>query len=143
VTAAGLLRELSVLVVDDEEDVRRGIERLVRGAGATVAGAASGEAALAWLAGNEVDLVLTDVRMPGLSGLDLLREVRARWPHAEVVLISGFGTIETAVACLQAGRRTSSPSPSTTPRCSTWSSASASGPSCAGTSARRAAAGGA
>lgn len=102
-TAAGLLRELRVLVVDDEEDVRRGIERLVRGAGATVAGAASGEAALAWLAGNEVDLVLTDVRMPGLSGLDLLREVRARWPHAEVVLISGFGTIETAVACLQAG----------------------------------------
>ena len=49
-TAAGLLRELRVLVVDDEEDVRRGIERLVRGTGAAVAGAASGEAAVAWLA---------------------------------------------------------------------------------------------
>jgi DNA-binding NtrC family response regulator len=103
VTAEALLRELRVLVVDDEDDIRRGIERLVRGTGAAVAGAASGESALAWLADHEVDLVLTDVRMPGLSGLDLLREIRARWNHAEVVLISGFGTIETAVACLQAG----------------------------------------
>ena len=98
-----VLQDLRVLVVDDEEDVRRGVERLVRSTGATATGAASGEEALQWLAAHPVDVVLSDVRMPGISGSDLLREVRVRHPQAEVVLITGFGTIETAVACLQAG----------------------------------------
>ncbi len=98
-----VLADLKVLVVDDEDDVRRGIERLVKGTGAAVVGAPSGEEALARLAENPVDLVVTDVRMPGISGVDLLREIRARWPDVRVVLITGFGTIETAVACLQAG----------------------------------------
>jgi len=98
-----VLAGVKVLVVDDEEDVRRGIERLVRGTGATAASVESGEAALAWLDRESADLVVTDVRMPGISGIELLREVRSRWPHAQVIVMTGFGTIETAVTCLQAG----------------------------------------
>ena len=98
-----LLEDLRVLVVDDEEDVRRGIERLVRGTGAAVLGAGSGEEALQCLAEVPVDLVVTDVRMPGIQGPDLLRRIKAQWPFVEVVLVTGYGTIETAVACLQAG----------------------------------------
>jgi len=97
------LAGLRVLVVDDEEDVRRGIERLVRSTGASTSGAESGEAALAHLEREPADLVVSDIRMPGISGMDLLREVRARRPHVQVVMITGFGTIETAVTCLQAG----------------------------------------
>jgi two-component system response regulator PilR (NtrC family) len=103
VSLRDVLSDLRVLVVDDEQDVRRGIERIVRGTGASVAGAASAEEALRHLEEHPTDLVLTDVRMPGASGIDLLRGVRARWPDAGVVLITGFGTIETAVSCLQAG----------------------------------------
>lgn len=102
-TRQDLLGDLSVLVVDDEDDVRRGIERLVRATGAAVRSAASGDAALAALADAPADLIVTDVRMPGISGLDLLREARARRPDVEVIVISGFGTIELAVSCLQAG----------------------------------------
>ena len=98
-----LLEQVRILVVDDEEDVRRGLERLARSTGATVHGVPSGEAALEWLSTSPADLVLTDVRMPGISGVDLLRRVKARWPGVEVILLTGFGTIETAVACLQAG----------------------------------------
>jgi DNA-binding NtrC family response regulator len=98
-----LLAGLRVLVVDDEEDVRRGIERLVRSTGASTDGAESGEAALAWLHREPADLVVSDIRMPGISGMELLREVRSRRPHVQVVMITGFGTIETAVTCLQAG----------------------------------------
>ncbi|MCC7137171.1 MAG: sigma-54-dependent Fis family transcriptional regulator [Planctomycetes bacterium] len=98
-----MLEGLRILVVDDEEDVRRGVERLLRGTGATVAGAPDGETALARMEEAPADVVVTDVRMPGISGVDLLREVRARRPSVEVILLTGFGTIETAVACLQAG----------------------------------------
>jgi DNA-binding NtrC family response regulator len=98
-----VLADLRVLVADDEDDVRRGIERIVRGTGASVEGVPSGDEALKRMEEAPADLVLTDVRMPGTSGLELLRRVRARWPDVGVVLITGFGTIETAVSCLQAG----------------------------------------
>ncbi len=98
-----VLTGLRALVVDDEEDVRRGIERLVRSTGASTAGAESGEAALAALEREPADLVISDLRMPGISGTELLREVRSRRPHVQVVMITGFGTIETAVTCLQSG----------------------------------------
>ena len=102
-TAGAPLRDVRVLVVDDELDLRRGIERLVRGLGASSASAASGEEALASLAASPADVVVTDVCMPGMRGTELLRQVRARWPATEVILVTGYGTIGDAVACLQAG----------------------------------------
>lgn len=80
-----------ILVVDDEEEVREILAESLMDFGYGVLTAASGEAALAALDGDcGVAMVITDVRMPGMSGLDLADEVRRRWPEVKVVLISGY-----------------------------------------------------
>jgi len=94
---------LRVVVVDDEADIRLGLDRLVSALGASVSQAANGNEALAALEKEEADLVLTDLNMPGLSGEALLASVKRRWPRAVVVVLTGYGTIPVAVACLQAG----------------------------------------
>jgi DNA-binding NtrC family response regulator len=97
------LTALRVLVVDDEPDLRLGLTRLLAQTGATITSAASAEEALALLGTSPVDLVISDIRMPGRSGVDLLRAIKATRPAVEVILITGFGTIELAVECLHAG----------------------------------------
>jgi len=94
---------LRVLVVDDEEDIRRGLEKLIRGTGAEVYGAADGAEGLAIIERGNIDLVLTDLMMPRMSGADLLAEVKERFPEIEVLILTGFGTIQSAVSCLQKG----------------------------------------
>ncbi|MFO0981313.1 MAG: sigma 54-interacting transcriptional regulator [Planctomycetota bacterium] len=94
---------LSVLIVDDEPDLRLGLRRLLAPLDVTIRDAESGKAALQLLARASADLVLTDVRMPGMSGVELLAQVKQHWPQTEVVVMSGYGTIEMAVACLQDG----------------------------------------
>jgi signal transduction histidine kinase len=86
-------RGLRVLIVDDEDAVRSTIADLLTAAGHEPREAASGEDALALLAigrGN-VDLVLTDLGMPGLTGWDIIERVKARWPELPVVLVTGWG----------------------------------------------------
>ena len=80
-----------ILVVDDEEEVREILAETLEDFGYAVLTAASGEEALPVLAGNGgVAMVITDVRMPGMSGLELADEIRRRWPKVKVVLISGY-----------------------------------------------------
>jgi two-component system NtrC family response regulator len=95
--------ELNVLVVDDQEDVRRGLARLIGSLGCQTAAVPSGEAALRALGREGFDMVFTDLKMEGISGDELLQEIKRRWPDIEVVLITGYGTIDLAVACLQNG----------------------------------------
>ena len=90
-------------VVDDEDDVRRGLALLSRDVGGDVRDASSAEAALAVVRAWDPHVVVSDITMPGLSGLDLLDELRRSRPHVRVVLITGFGTIEMAVSALQRG----------------------------------------
>ncbi len=71
--------------------------------GYDVATAASGAEALEQLASVPVDLVLTDLKMPGMSGLDLLKRVRTEYPEVVVVVITAFGTVETAVEAMRSG----------------------------------------
>jgi len=94
---------LQVLVVDDEADLRNGLARLVAGLGAEVETAADGADALERVLAGDVRLVLTDLMMPRMSGAELLAEIKARRPEVEVVILTGFGTIQSAVACLQGG----------------------------------------
>ena len=80
-----------ILVVDDEEEVRDILAEALEDFGYAVLTAASGEEALSMLAADGgVDMVITDVRMPGISGLELAEEIRRRWPEMKVVLISGY-----------------------------------------------------
>lgn len=80
-----------ILVVDDEVEVRDILAETLEDFGYTVVTAASGEEALPLLASHpDVAMVITDVRMPGMSGLELADEIRRRWPSTKVVLISGY-----------------------------------------------------
>ncbi|MFT7680204.1 MAG: DNA-binding NtrC family response regulator, partial [Planctomycetota bacterium] len=97
------LSGLRVLVVDDEEDIRLGLRKLISSLGAQVAVAPDGVEALALVERDGADLVLSDMMMPRMSGAELLTELSARFPATRVVILTGFGTIQSAVACLQGG----------------------------------------
>jgi putative nucleotidyltransferase with HDIG domain len=92
------------LVVDDDPLVRRTLARVLQTQGLLVTEAASAAEALAHLAApGHIPLVLTDIYMPGVSGVELLREIRARYPDTGVVMITGVADIAGAVECLQLG----------------------------------------
>lgn len=76
------------LVVDDDPILRAIALEILAQAGHDCAEAADGELAIAWLAANPADLVVTDMFMPNKDGLDVLREIRARWPATKVIGIS-------------------------------------------------------
>jgi DNA-binding NtrC family response regulator len=94
----------SILVVEDKESLRSMLEEMLRGEGWTVAGVASGSAAIERLrAGESVDLVLTDWRLPGADGLAVLDAARAIDATLPVIVMTAFGSIETAVDAMKRG----------------------------------------
>jgi two-component system response regulator HydG len=99
------MTELSagILVVDDEESNLKVLERMLQKAGYRVFLAASGPEALDVLRSEQPELVLTDLRMPGMDGLELLRAARTVAPSTEVVLMTAFGTVEIAVEAMREG----------------------------------------
>ena len=92
-----------ILVIDDDRAVRTALRVNLGKAGYKVSLAEDGEAALQLLKEERVDLVLSDVMMPGRSGLELLPELRARWPQAPVVMMTGHGSVANAVEAMRAG----------------------------------------
>jgi two-component system, NtrC family, response regulator len=92
-----------ILVVDDEESLRRVIQVQLEQHGYEVMTASDVDQALASLAQSPYALLLTDVRMPRKSGLELLREVRKLYPDMPVIILTAFGTVENAVEAMQAG----------------------------------------
>ena len=93
----------TLLVADDDPAVRQSLERTLAREGYTVVLAPDGQAALERLRQGGVDLLLSDLRMPGLTGLELLREVKAAVPNVDVILLTAFGTVEEAVAAMKDG----------------------------------------
>ena len=93
-----------VLVVDDDPGVRYTLREILEAEGLAVDEAADGAAALARLDQAFAPLVLTDLRMPGLDGLELLRRLRERAPAPRVVLITAHGSERTAVEAMKARR---------------------------------------
>ena len=92
-----------VLVVDDDAGVRESMERMLRAAGYTVQMASSGEEAVDLARGDAFDVILSDMRMPGLSGLDILKKLREVRVDASFIIMTGFGTIDTAVEAMKLG----------------------------------------
>jgi two-component system response regulator AtoC len=92
-----------VLVVDDELNIRRVLAAMLKRDGYEVTTAADGEQALAVLARAPVQVVVTDLVMPRLDGLSLLRRVSADYPDVPVIVITAHGTVDSAVAALKAG----------------------------------------
>lgn len=95
--------KVRVLVVDDEAICRETTTEQLHDAGYWARAAASAEAALAVMNKHAVDVVLSDVRMPGTDGLALLEQIKRRAPEVEVLLMTAFGSVETAVAAMRAG----------------------------------------
>ena len=97
------MRPKSILVVDDDESLRRITELQLQEAGYDVLTASSGEMALRVVEEQAPSLVITDFKMPGLSGLDLLKAVRKLFPQVSVLMITAFGTVQSAVEAMKAG----------------------------------------
>jgi putative two-component system response regulator len=91
------------LVVDDEPRLRQVLVHLMKSDGFTCLEAGNGEEALAQLQQHPVTLMMSDLRMPKVDGLELLRQTRARWPDVAVVMITAVADVEVAVGCLAIG----------------------------------------
>ena len=85
-----------ILVVDDDEVVRLSHLRSLTGANYNVEAVWNGNEALRVMAEHPFDLILLDLRMPGLDGMSVLKTIKERWPDSEVVIITGYPTVETA-----------------------------------------------
>lgn len=92
------------LIVDDDTQIRRALARVIEGQGLACMEAASGLEGLDLLSHlGSVPLVITDVHMPGMDGLEFLRELRARYPDTAVIMLTAVADVRTAVMCLQMG----------------------------------------
>lgn len=101
--AKGPNRGMRILLVDDNEELLYSLCRTFKNAGFTVASAPDAETALDQLPGHAPDVVLTDLRLPGRSGLDLLRAVRELMPNVPVLIITAYGDEDTCAAASSMG----------------------------------------
>jgi two-component system response regulator HydG len=92
-----------ILVIDDDDAVRETMSRMLRGAGYTVETAVTGEDGVSVARGNGFDVILSDMRMPGISGLDVLQRLRDQRVDSAFIVMTGFGTIDTAVEAMKLG----------------------------------------
>jgi two-component system response regulator AtoC len=93
----------SILIADDEESMRHLLSVFLRDHGYEVRAVSNGEDALKELAARDFDLVLSDVRMPKMDGLTLLREVQRQHPHVTVIVMSAYGSHDAALEAMKAG----------------------------------------
>lgn len=93
----------TILIADDDESLRRVLEFQLQEAGYKVLSATDGSEAFEVFTTNEVDSVITDLRMPNLSGLELLEKIKAVNAETPVIVVTAFGEVETAVAAVKAG----------------------------------------
>jgi DNA-binding NtrC family response regulator len=93
----------TILVVDDEAQVRRALSRVLQAAGYQVLVAESGEEALQILQEKPVQLLISDNTMPGMQGIDLLKQVRERYPHVVRIMLTGDADPETPVRSINEG----------------------------------------
>ncbi|WP_426303989.1 HD domain-containing phosphohydrolase [Acidovorax facilis] len=99
----GSQRVWRILCVDDEPNIVASLRRLFRGSGYQVTTATSGAEAIAHLEQEPVDLVFSDMRMPGMSGAQLLEQIRERWPKTTRVLLTGYADIGSTIAAINSG----------------------------------------
>ncbi|MCM2265763.1 MAG: sigma-54 dependent transcriptional regulator [Desulfuromonadales bacterium] len=92
-----------ILIVDDEEGLRRLLVRVLTKSGYEATAVAGGAEALRQVAGESFDLVITDIKMPEMDGLELLRELKAFDPSLPIIVMTAYGTVENAVQALRAG----------------------------------------
>lgn len=93
----------SVLLVDDETEFLETLVKRLRKRNLSVHGAGSGEEALKCLDAEPIDVVVLDVKMPGMDGIDTLREIKKSHPLVEVIMLTGHASMEVAIAGMELG----------------------------------------
>ena len=94
-----------ILIVDDEESLRMSLKFKLKSAGFDVDVAVDGEEALNRLKSKQVDVVLLDINMPRMSGIEALTRIRQDFPQTEAIMLTGFADFSTAIECLKMGAR--------------------------------------
>lgn len=94
---------IDVLVVDDEAIIREGLKRILEHKGYNVASSASGQHALECMQNENFGLVITDLKMPGMSGMEVLKAIKVLQPEVPVIIITGYSTVDTAVEAMKNG----------------------------------------
>jgi DNA-binding NtrC family response regulator len=97
------LNEIKLLLVDDEVEFRETLMRRMKKRNVDVVGVSSGEEALEYLSLSPIDVVVLDVRMPGMSGVETLREIKKRMPLIEVIMLTGHASLEVAIEGMEIG----------------------------------------
>ena len=97
------VENLSVLIVDDEAEFMETLVKRLRKRKLDVSGVTSGEAALEQLKETPFDIVVLDVKMPGMNGLDALREIKKSYPLVEVIMLTGHADMEAAIEGMDVG----------------------------------------
>ncbi|UCB48894.1 MAG: response regulator [Deltaproteobacteria bacterium] len=95
--------DISVLLVDDEDEFRQTIAKRLAKRGFTLEQARNGEACLSMLENKSIDVVVLDVRMPGMNGIEVLNHIKGRYPKTEVILLTGHATTEDGVEGIKSG----------------------------------------
>ncbi len=94
---------IKVLVIDDESGIREGSQRILSRMGCTVFGASNGEEGLASIGQKKIHIVLLDLKMPGMDGMEVLRRIQETNKDILVIVITGFATVETAIEAMKQG----------------------------------------
>ena len=92
-----------ILLVDDEKDLIEMLSLRLQETGEKVKSAYSGQECLETLDKNNIDVVILDIRMPGMDGIETLKEIKKRFPLVEVIMLTGHGSTETAVEGMKLG----------------------------------------
>jgi len=97
------MREATVLLVEDEEYIRENLSEILEMNGFKVTTAANGEAGLDAMKANPSDIVLTDLKLPGISGIDVVSAVKSMSPNTPCIILTGYASVETAVEAMRVG----------------------------------------
>jgi two-component system, response regulator, stage 0 sporulation protein F len=92
-----------ILVVDDEENARIGLSRLLAKEGFIVDSVPNGFEALSYLRQQDVNLIVTDINMPGMNGITFLKELNKSFPHSKVIMVTAYGGVESYIESMNLG----------------------------------------
>lgn len=99
------MSEFNILLIDDEEAFITTLQERLELRGITARVAVNGQTGLDMIDIDPPDVVVLDLRMPGMSGTEVLRRIRSQWPDMPVIMLSGHGSEQDAEACLDLGAR--------------------------------------
>ena len=94
---------MKILLVDDEDQFRESVTKQLAVRNYTVSEVSSGEDAIEFIHGNNIDVVILDMRMPGISGAATLKEIKKLSPLTEVIMLTGHATVNTAMESIKTG----------------------------------------